>query len=331
MPNPQTLTVSASDITTTTMANRQKVVADAISKQVKLLDALKKSKTYKPFSGGFELRHEVNYQEVSTFKFYSGYEKLDITPTETLSYLVFEVKQAAASFSMNGLEEAMNSGDDAFIDLMDERLKAVERTMKNNIGGATSGVYSNGTAFGGKAIGGLPYLLTAPNNTGIVGGVDRATYAFNRNQMYRAVTDGGAALTSGNVKRYFSNLYRKCTRNGESPTHIFCDDNVFSLYEEAQDARVRIVSTKDDSDTADALPYKNAKVIYDGGFGGSCPANTAYFINANNMYWRPHSKRNMVPLKSREAIDQDAFVQFLVCYANLTYDIAFLHGILTNT
>jgi hypothetical protein len=36
--------------------------------------------------------------------------------------------------------------------------------------------------------------------SGTVGGIDRATYSFWRNQTYDATTDGGSAATTANIQ-----------------------------------------------------------------------------------------------------------------------------------
>ena len=62
----------------------------------------------------------------------------------------------------------------------------------------------------------------------------------------------------------------------------------------------------------------SADVILDGGVGGGSPVNRMYFLNTDYLAWRPHSKRNMVPLdKGRYSTNQDAMVQLLVWAGNL--------------
>jgi hypothetical protein len=303
------------------------MVADAVSNSIGLLKYLKESDSYKPVKGGYELRHEVQYQDTGNFKYYTGFEKLDNTHRETLTFLQFDIKQAVAACSISGLEEAQNTGEEAFIDLLDERIKGVERTMRNNLGG-TNGVYGNGTAFSGKAIDGLQKLISNTPTTGVVGGIDRATYTFNRNRVFSAATDGGAAKSAANIKEYLNKLTLRCSRDGEKPDLYVADDNDFALYESATQAIQRIEDTKKANIGWPEMYYKGAKFIYDGGFGGGCPANTTYAINTKHLFWRPHEKRNFTPLKKREAQDQDAMTQYVVWYGNVTYDLAFLNGVL---
>lgn len=53
------------------------------------------------------------------------------------------------------------------IPLLESRIGNAERTMQNNL---SNDCYSNGTADGGKQIGGLQLLVSDVNNSGVVGG-----------------------------------------------------------------------------------------------------------------------------------------------------------------
>jgi len=51
-------------------------------------------------------------------------------------------------------------------------------------------------------VNGLQLLVAAAPTTGVVGGIDRATWTFWQNQAYGAVTNGGAAATAANIQNY---------------------------------------------------------------------------------------------------------------------------------
>ena len=79
------------------------------------------------------------------------------------------------SVSISGLEELQNSGSERVIDLLESRIKNAERTMANNV---SNDLYSDGTASGGKQIGGLQHIIADAPSTGTVGGINRATYSI---------------------------------------------------------------------------------------------------------------------------------------------------------
>jgi hypothetical protein len=58
----------------------------------------------------------------------------------------------------------------------------------------------------------------------------------------------------------------------------------------------------------------------DGGIGGFATAKTAYFLNTNYIFWRPHAQRNMVTLdpEKRYSINQDASVSIIAWAGAMT-------------
>jgi hypothetical protein len=186
-----------SEIVTTTLRNRSGKLADNVTNNNALLNRLNKKGNVKPVDGGRSIVQELDYQENGTFKRYSGYETLDISPSEVFSAAEFDWKQGAVSVSISGLEELQNSGSERVIDLLESRIKNAERTMANNVSGD---LYSDGTASGGKQIGGLQHIIADAPSTGTVGGINRATYSFWRNFSFDATTDGGGAATSSNIQ-----------------------------------------------------------------------------------------------------------------------------------
>ncbi|MGO8105751.1 phage major capsid protein, partial [Rhizobium leguminosarum] len=64
--------------------------------------------------------------------------------------------------------------------------------------------YSDGTADGGRPIGGLQLLLSTSPTSGTVGGISRATWGFWRHQKFSASADGGAAASNANIQNYMN-------------------------------------------------------------------------------------------------------------------------------
>lgn len=331
MPNPQTRTTTTDDLVVSTIAERQKKAKDLTTECAALFRYLKKN-ARKTWTGGTELRHEVRYRN-NPSKFYSEYEKFETTQQQILTYFVFDPKMVMSHMSYSGLDEAINSGPQQYIDLIDERYQSMEDSHFLLLKGSTAGVYSNGTGFGGKGIGGIQQIISGVPSSGIVGGIDRGTNSWARNQVYRAITDGGAAISSANIKRYLNRLWLKCKveDGGAMPGLVISDDNNFLAYEESLQA-IQQIGNAERADAGYAeLAYKGKPFVADGGFGGGCPANTSYMINTDSLYFRPHSKKFMAPLKAREAFDQDATVRYMVSYCNLTFDDPRRFGVLTNT
>ncbi|WP_441006150.1 phage major capsid protein [Burkholderia pseudomallei] len=176
------------EIVTTTLRNRTGKLADNVTKNNALLYRLRRRGNVKTVSGGRTIVQELEYAENGTFKRYSGYEALNISPSDVFTGAEFNYAQAAVAVSISGLEQLQNSGEDAIIDLLESRIKNAEKTLVNNI---ALDCYSDGTADGGRQIGGLQLLVSATPTTGVVGGIDASTSigSFWRNTAFSAVTN----------------------------------------------------------------------------------------------------------------------------------------------
>ena len=314
------------EIVTTTLRNRTGKLADNVSKNNALLKRLKMKGKVKPISGGRTIVQEMEYAENGTFKRYSGYEMLNITPSDVFTAAEYNYAQAAVAISISGLEEIQNSGEEQIIDLLESRIGNAERTLVNNI---ALDCYSDGTADGGRQIGGTQLLISNSPTTGVVGGIDRSAWPFWRNQKFSGLTDGGAAVTSANIQSYMNRLFVKLVRGADQTDLIVADNNFYRLYLESLQAIQRI--SGDDKAMAgfNSLKYMNADVVLDGGFGGGAPLSTMYFMNTDYVYFRPAAKRNFVPIgDERFAVNQDAMVKLIGFAGNLTLSNAFLQGVL---
>lgn len=322
--NPGALT----EIVTTTLRNRTGKLADNVTKNNALLNRLKRKGKVKTVSGGRTIVQELEYAENGTFKRYSGYEALNISPSDVFTGAEFNYAQAAVAVSMSGLEMIQNSGKEAIIDLLQSRIENAEKTLVNNI---ALDCYSDGTGDGGRQIGGLQLLVaTTPTNT--VGGIDASTTAgaFWKNTKFSAATDGGAAATSANIQSYMNRVYVQQRRGADRPDLIIADNNLFRFYMESLQAIQRIESNEMASAGFDSLKYMQSDVVLDGGFGGGMPANTMYFLNTDYIYFRPHTERNFTPIgEDRFAVNQDAMVKLIGFAGNMTVSNRRLQAVLS--
>lgn len=327
-----------SEIVTTTLRNRSKKLADNVTENNALLMRLEKRGKRKPVSGGRTIVQELEYAENSTYKRYSGYEILNIAPSDVFTAAEFNYAQAAVAVSISGLEQLQNSGENAVIDLLESRISNAEKTMRNNI---SADIYSDGTADGGKQIGGLQALIDFTPATGTVGGINAATWSFWRNVSFDASTDGGAAVSASNVQSYMNQVYLQLCRGTDKPDLIVADNNYYRFYMESLQTIQRVMSDEFAQAGFQSLKYMGSDVVLDGGYGGDVPSNpgagggsgtgTMYFLNCDYLHYRPHRDREFVPIgDERFAVNQDAMVQLIGWAGNMTVSNRFLQGVLAD-
>src|SRR6516165_12093178 len=117
-----------SEIATTTLQHRSKQLADNVTRNCALFYRMNERGNVKPAGGGRTLVQELEYAENGTFTRYSGYDTVNISPSDVFSAAEYDWKQGAVAVTMSGLEELQNSGPDAVIDLLEARIRNAERT-----------------------------------------------------------------------------------------------------------------------------------------------------------------------------------------------------------
>jgi len=316
---------SITDIIATTIQNRSGIIADNVTKNNALLARLRQRGNVKKFSGGNVILQELSFAENGNAGWYSGYETLPVAAQDVISAAQYDIKQCAVPVTISGLEQLQNAGKEQIIDLLEGRIAVAEATMANMI---AAGIYSNGTGSGGKEITGLKALVATNPATGTVGGIDRATWQFWRNQVFDATTDGGAASSAANIQQYMNTLWAKMVRGTDRPDLIVMDNAYWGKYMASLQAIQRFTSDMDANLGFVTVKFMDADVVLDGGLGGFMADESMYMLNTKYIFYRPHSARDMVPLspKSRYYVNQDAEVQILAWAGNMTMSNASLQG-----
>jgi hypothetical protein len=318
-----------------------------MSRNNALLARLNRRGRVKTFSGGRTIVQELNYANNQTFQWYSGYQVLNIAPSQTFTAAEYPIRQSACAVSISGLEELQNSGEEAIIDLLESRIENAEDTFMN---GMSNGIYGDGTVTG--SVNGLQLLVSTSPSSGVIGGIDRGTWSFWQNIAYSGVTNGGAATSAANIQNYMDSLWVQLVRGRDAPDLIVADNNYYKLYWQSLQAIQRIANENGSGEFGtlgyQTVKYNTADVVLDGGFQGfstdplpyetsagtsavgGAPSNTMYFLNTKYLHWRPHARRNMVPLDpDRFSVNQDAMVKLIGWAGNMTLSNAFLQGVLS--
>lgn len=334
---------NVSDIIATTITSRTGEIADNVTSNNALLMRLKQRGNIKTFSGGSSIYQELSFASNGNAGWYAGYEALPIAAQDVVSSAEYTIKQAACPVTISGLEQLQNAGKERIIDLIDSRMDVAESSMANLI---ASGLYSDGSAAGGKQIDGLLQQVSTTPAVGSPGSINRATWLFWRNQYFRCTTTGGAAMSASNVQTYFNRMWSSLVRGSDRPDLIMVDNVTWSFYMASLQAIQRFTGT----DTAKlgfvSVKYMDADVVLDGGMQinwtssgaagtapNSVPATSAYFLNTKYLFYRPHAARNMVPLSpgQRYSVNQDASTQILAWAGNLTSSGLQFQGRMDNT
>jgi hypothetical protein len=335
------------EITTTTLYNRSRKLADNVTKNNALLVRLSQRGKVKAVDGGQAIVQELEYSENGTYKRYTGYDLLNISPSDVFSAAQYPWAQVAVAVSISGLEEIQNAGEERMIDLLESRIGNAERTMTNGLSGDA---YSDGTADGGKQVGGLQ-LLVPDSGLGVVGGIDRGAWPFWRPSVGSFTA---ATLTPGptTMQTMMNRQFLSQARGNDRPDLIIADNTYYRFYWEGLQAIQRVTESNQGVAGFQSLKFMDADVVFDGGFQGvpagtlpggplgggitwatssGAPSAHMYFLNTSYIFLRPHRQRNMEPIApDRFAVNQDAMVKLIAWAGNMTMSNAFLQGVIIN-
>lgn len=312
------------ELVSTTLRNRRGSLADNFSKNSALLTRLEKKGKNQMWDGGRTLVEEIAYAANDTTIRFSGYEKLNIEPSDFITSAEYSPKQAAVAVTVSGREELQNRGKHASIELVKSRIENAQRSIYDML---AQDCYSDGTADGGRQIVGLQAMISE-NGEGTIGGLNSADEAWWANQFSDATID------ATNITSAMNGLYLKLVRRNQSPDLIVADNTAYEAYL----ASLQTIQRVTDNDTAQrgfqTLKYMGSDVVLDGGFGDLIAAEHSaagrmYFLNCEYLHFRTATSRNFAVVgPDRFSTNQDAMVKFIMWAGALTCSNRSLQGVL---
>lgn len=320
------------ELVTTSLRNRSKVLHDNVSKHNALLSRLQSRGHIVKKSGGRTIVMELDYAENSTFQRYSGYDTLDIGASDVLSAAEYEWKQAAVNVTSNGRELRINSGKEQMISLVKARVTNAMRTFKNNI---SQDIYSDGS-IANQITGLLAQIADA--GTGTVGGINSTTFPFWQNvvQSAAAPIGGGGAITpsKSTIKTLMNGIWLELQRGGDKTDLIISSNDWFTFFWES----LQDLQRYEESDTAVAgfrsLKFVTADVVHDGGTtakqSGGILDEHMYFMNTEFIKYIVHVDADMTLLDEHPSINQDAVVKPILWMGNLATSNRQLQGVIVD-
>ena len=298
------------------MRNRSRTLSDNVSNHNALLRKLRENGNQTSVTGR-DIVRELEYADNGTVQFYSGYETLDVSPSDVLSAAVFDYKQLAGNVTISGLEQVKNSGTEAIINLLEARINVLEKSMMNSL---STSIYSDGTGTSGKEIGGLQ-LIVADAGTGTVGGINSSTYTFWQNIQTTATS---SAFSTSNVQADMNNIYLQLVRGADSPDLVMAGTNAYKAFLGSLQAIQRITSDDLANSGFTSVQYLNSDVVFD----SSCNTDRMYFLNTDYLRLEVAASRDFVPGEAKMSVNQDAMVTPMFWSGNLTCSNRALQGVI---
>lgn len=304
---------------TAAVAKTSRQTQDIVYKATPLTRILKDSGRIKTKrAGGPELRIPVEFATLDA-QWFTGYDKLEITPKELLNSAVFNWSRVVGMFSLTGTELLFTGGDEERIDLMAFYIEAARKSVKEKWEAA---LVSDGTADGGRQMIGLGGAVPIVANVGTYGGIDRANVPEWRTTTY-SVGGGINGMTtwdSTTARPIIEFISAARSRGSMYPDLWMFDSNSWSAVSASMVAHQRIVNP----DRAGRLGYSalsyytpagEVELVAAVGIGNVMPANTAFGIDTKSLSIYEFPGQSFVPFHGdggMRPINQDAVAEGIV-------------------
>ncbi len=297
---------------------------DLVSNSNALLAILKRKGLWKEYSGP-RIRETLQIAKPDG-QWYSGFDFLNNAPIELFNDAFFTPKMLAVPVTLSLEEILNNAGTNQVMDVMESYISAAERSLDDLMDTA---IHSDGTANGGKQLGGLKVAIPTVTNTGTYGGISRANYSIWRTSTFDAqtfATDIGTQVNATTIRPMLNRIMTQRSRGKRGADLLLMSPEHYAAYDAATVAIQRI---NDETSLGklgfQSLKYygagRTAEIVQDGGIGTNMPANTTYGIETDSLRLRYNPGRNFSKLFEGEGmkpINQDAIVQYIGWMGELT-------------
>lgn len=297
-----------------TLFDQSDEIADLIMHHSPVLRMLEARGKIRRFTGGYEIRKPVMYNDTAVGGFYAGYDAFDLDSSDDLTAFRFAIKQAYEPIAISGRERRANSGEEQMIDLVVQKKEAAMKRLKNTFSTSLRG---DGTGSGGLEFDGMKKAVSSSPTAGTYGQITRSGNSFAQNDT---VTVSGG-FTAANIQENITDALIQVTRNDEAPEVGLCDRTAWKLLHSSLTAIQRITNIKEKALAgARALNYDGVDFFFDGGYGSSVLESSSVRL-LNMDYWtfdmvRGADFKPLSPSMDRP-VDQDAFFTVLIVEGNL--------------
>lgn len=352
MAAPLQITKTWADLSSRTIENFLPTLYDQVINEVPLFKWLYYKGKVKEYDGGINITVRVKYQTNTTVKSYTGYDKLDVTPTQDTTVAQYAWKSVAGSVSVSGDEMAQNSGEEQIANLLDERLGSLRLDMANEL---NRQLHLDGTGNTNKDLDGLRRLIPV-NVSGAgaqtVGSLNPITEDWWRTISFQfANTNGGATSVGVTRNLGFSNTnaspslttamfrtYNQLTYGGICPDFLITDLNTYGFYQQGESVLKRF--SMEDTKAVDAgfrwMYFMGAPLSFDRQISIGYPTNDTtstntggiYFINSNYMHLAVLRGRHFYASPFIVPHDQDAGTAHIFFKGNTIQTQRRVHGLL---
>jgi len=273
-----------------------------------LLWILSNANQVKNAPGGISIVEPILYDPAPNVGSYADYDVFTTDPNTGLSAAEFPWRQFYGLFHISGIELAMNSGEQAIINLAQARLDQLKLSMSEAI---NLMLYLDGTGNGGKDFLGLDVIV---EENRVLGGIDSNAAG---SEYWDATVFAGSG-TDATLVADMRTAYNTASEGNDHPTNGLTTQKVFEVYEEQLVDQARYTDMAMADGGFQNLLFKGIPIAFDRAAEQSPHADPLWFLNTKYLTLRKLAETWFKPSDMLQPTNQDAFYKNILCYGNLT-------------
>ena len=295
-----------------TLFDQSDAIADEILHHNPLLASLDEQGLIRKFSGGYEIRKPIMYNDSAVGGFYSGMSAFNLDAIDDMTAFRFAIKQVYEPVAISGRDRRANRDDAMLLDLVESKMKAAVARLKNTVSTSLRG---DGTGSGGLEFDGIKKALSTSPSSGTYGSIDRSANTWARNLAVNVT------LSAANVQETITDTISQIARGDEQPDLGLMDRTAWKYLHSSLTAIQRIqLPVKKAVAGFRSLSYDGVDFVFDGGYGSAVLESNSCRL-MNTKYWtfdmvRGADFKPLAPEMARP-VDQDAVFTVIIVEGNL--------------
>ena len=294
---------------TLTMRAKRKRLTDNISDDYPTLDTLRPLAETE--SGGKEIQADILYG-LNSGTWFDGYDTVGTDAVDGITAAFFNWRYISVPVTISMTEEMEARSAQGKMKLLEAKAMQSMVTIRDTVNAALLSAQS------GKSILGFQDIIADDPTTGTVGGINRATNSWWRNQYDTTSTTFGSKTGDvyDGVTR-MNTVFNNSSEGNSRPNKIVTTLALIGKFQETLTSTGYARTTlKENSATigANDTSFRGAEVYYD----RDCAASHMYFYNTKFLKLKIQSGLNFAKTPFKEAPNQFAKVSFVVVGLQLT-------------
>jgi hypothetical protein len=317
---PVTWTQNIDNMFTTTWANRKKAAVEQMYLKTPFFFWLKEKGKVEEQRGYRRVEVPLEYGKNETVKWIGKGSTMPMTDADLFTMCYEDWKYVAVSCVRYGTEDQQNKGAARIIDYVDRKINAAERALNEEFERV---VFADGS--GPMECNGLQNLIAAAPTTGTVHGLDRATYAWWRNQTKTA--SGVFSVYGISDMRNMMNNITKYSKSEVKDIFMYTDQTTYEAFEDSMLEMKQFFNQSLIDAGFEHLVYRGRPLMW----SPEAPAAKIYFINPTYLklvidpdYFMDMTEWKAIPDQVNDRVAQ------IVCAMNLVTSRPVAEGVLTG-